>query len=119
VLTTVLWVAGLLVAIGGAVTLGWATAARLADSQEMRLERARKAAGWEVATLMKSGRSGVPVNTLVVVRKVARAGRWSQVMDQHFVGSVAWDADDYPAVLEEMQLEARTRAFQLNIGAVT
>jgi heme exporter protein D len=74
---------------------------------------ARSKARWEDCTTSANGKS------MVVVRKVARVGRQIVVLDQHFVGSVAWDRDDYVAELIQLELEARTRAVQLNAGAVT
>lgn len=112
-MATVIWTVGIF-CLFCAVTL---TAIWVSDLRRKRLcrlrEESRRAAIWEAATISKDDKSQV------VVRKVARLGRWSEVLDQHFVGSVAFDRGDYLAELDRLRLEAGTRAFQLNAGAVT
>lgn len=81
---------------------------------ERRRVAARELARWEELTFFTDRRSA-----LVVVRKVARVGRWVEVVDQQFLGSVAIDLPDYAAQLVELELKAASLAVKLNAGAVT
>lgn len=113
-MATVIWVVGAIASVAALGLLSMYTRSWLDRRRERLWDEAREKAAWEVTTVSQNGKS------LVVVRKVARMGRrLTEVIDQHFVGSVAWDRDDYATELSRLELEATTRAFQLNAGAVT
>jgi hypothetical protein len=110
---TVIWVLGCVALAVAVVVLGWKVGTWTLAYRERRWQEAVGRAKWEATSVSKDGKA------LVVVRKVARLGRESKVLDQHFVGSVAWDRPDYVQELLGLELEATTRAIQLNAGAVT
>lgn len=56
------------------------------------------------------------MHTVVVVRKVARHGSWSEHMGQQTVGQVSAGSENYTEELDALWSKARERAHQLNFG---
>jgi hypothetical protein len=90
--------------------VGLAVRRRVLEAQKQRRQRARAMATWSQDFYTEGG------NTMVVVRKIAKDGSWSEVMDQQFVGMVAQARPDHDEVFDTMQAQALKRVYQLNTG---
>lgn len=89
---------------------------------ERRVLKPRRAARWEAAKARATWQdNSVSQNgkTMVLVQRVAVDGNRREVLDQILIGTVLDGADNWDALLNELQFEAMKRVYQLNAPNLT